>query len=113
MNAPICTGSHEGHICVLASNKKFDEIKNDFSVVKAELDGLILSLRIRGRAKDMMEISKLYVREFPDSADGHKRLGDLYQWTGKRDLAVESYKKALELDPKNTEIPEILKKLEK
>ena len=27
MNAPICTGSHEGHICVLASNKKFDEIK--------------------------------------------------------------------------------------
>jgi len=96
-----------------AAIKKFDEIKNDFSLVKAELDGLILSLRIRGRAKDMMEISKLYVREFPNSADGHKRLGDLYQWTGKRDLAVESYKKALELDPKNAEVLEILKKIER
>lgn len=96
-----------------AAIKKFDEIKNDYSLVKGELDSLIFSLRIRGKGRDMLEMSKLYVREFPNSADGHKRLGDLYQWTGKRDLAVESYKRALELDPKNAEIPEILKKIEK
>jgi hypothetical protein len=39
--------------------------------------------------------------------------GDLDQWTGKCDLAVESYKKALELDPKNAEVLEILKKIER
>jgi len=96
-----------------AAIKKFDQIKNDYSLVKGELDALILSLRIRGRGPDMLEVSKLYVREFPNSADGHKRLGDLYQWTSKRALAVESYKRALELDPKNAEVIEILKKIEK
>jgi tetratricopeptide (TPR) repeat protein len=96
-----------------AAVKKFDEVKADYSLVKSELDSLISSLRIRGRGGDMLEMSKLYVREFPGSADGHKRLGDLYQWMGKRDLAVQSYKKALELDPKNAEVIEILKKIEK
>ncbi len=27
MSAAVCTGEHSGHICVLASNQKFDEIK--------------------------------------------------------------------------------------
>jgi tetratricopeptide (TPR) repeat protein len=96
-----------------AAIRKFDEIKNDYSLVKGELDSLIFSLQIRGRGQDMLEISKLYVREFPNSADGHKRLGDLCQWMGNRDLAVKSYKRVLELDPKNAEVLEILKKIEK
>jgi tetratricopeptide (TPR) repeat protein len=96
-----------------AAVKKFDEVKTEYSLVKGELDSLISSLRIRGMRKEMLEISKLYVREFPNSADGHKRLGDLYQWSAQRELAVESYKKALELDPKNAEVIEILKKIDK
>ncbi len=96
-----------------AAIKKFEEVKNDRSVVKGELDNLILSLRIRGAGKEMFEISKLYVREFPESADGHKRMGDLYQWFGNRELAVKSYKRVLELDPKNAEVLEILNKIEK
>jgi tetratricopeptide (TPR) repeat protein len=96
-----------------AAVKKFEEVKADYSLVKGELDSLISSLRIRGRRQDMLEISKLYVREFPNSADGHKRLGDLYQWSAQRELAVESYRKALELDPKNAEVIEILNKIDK
>jgi hypothetical protein len=103
----ILTGGTEAAI------KKFVEIKNDYSLVAGELDSLIFSLRIRGRGKDMMEVSKLYVQEFPNSADGHKRLGDLYQWTGNRELAVKSYRRVLELDPKNAEVLEILKKIER
>jgi len=27
MNKPVCKGSHKGHLCVLASEKRFEEIK--------------------------------------------------------------------------------------
>jgi tetratricopeptide (TPR) repeat protein len=103
----ILTGGMEAAI------KKFNEVKNGSSLVAGELESLIVSLRFRGRGKDMLEVSKLYAQEFPNSADGHRRLGDLYQWMGNRELAVKSYKRVLELDPKNAEVVEILKKIEK
>ncbi len=27
MNKPVCKGSHKGHLCVLASDERFEEIK--------------------------------------------------------------------------------------
>ena len=27
MNKPVCKGSHKGHLCVLASEERFEEIK--------------------------------------------------------------------------------------
>lgn len=93
-----------------AALKKYHDVKNQYSLVAGELDSLVFSLRIKGRVREMIEISELYTKEFPKSVEGHKRLGDLYLRTGKREMAVESYKKALELDPENAEILEILKK---
>ena len=39
----------------------------------------------------------------PGSAEAHARLGFAYQYTGKTAEALEAYKKAVELDPKNIE----------
>ncbi len=96
-----------------AAIKKFDEIKSEYSLIATELESLIISLRIMDRDKDMFEVSKWYTQEFPNSAAGHKRLGDLYQRMGNRELAVKSYKRALELDPANVEVVEILKEIDK
>jgi len=96
-----------------AAVQQFHSLKNDYSLVPAELDTLVFSLRLKGRIKDMIEVSKLYTEEFPKSAGGHKKLGDLYLRIGNQEQALESYRKVLELDPENSEVLEILKKLEK
>ncbi len=94
-----------------AAIKKFRDAKSESSPLAGELDALIFSLRIKGRAKEMLEVCKLYTQEFPNSLEGHKRLGDLYLWMGNRAAAVESYKRALELNPENSEILQIMKKI--
>jgi cytochrome c-type biogenesis protein CcmH/NrfG len=38
-------------------------------------------------------------------------LGEAYMKAGQKDLAITSYEKALQLDPKNKTAPEALKKL--
>lgn len=61
----------------------------------------------------MIEVSKLYVDEYPESARAHRKLGDLYLRMANQEKAVMSYEKVLELDPDNAEVIEILKKIEK
>lgn len=51
------------------------------------------------------------VKEHPDSADAYGHLGEAYAKAGKRELAIESYKKSLELDPENEDGKAGLKKL--
>jgi tetratricopeptide (TPR) repeat protein len=92
--------------------KQFYGIKDEYSLVAKELESLIFSLRLKGRIREMIEISKLYTQEYPNSPSGHKRLGDLYLRVGNKKGAIESYKKALELDPDNAEVIEVLKKIE-
>lgn len=96
-----------------AAVKKFHEVKDDYSLVTGELESLVFSLRLKGRGKEMIEVSKLYVDEYPESARAHRKLGDLYLRMANQEKAVMSYEKVLELDPDNAEVIEILKKIEK
>ena len=96
-----------------AAVKKFHEVKDDYSLVTRELESLVFSLRLKGRGKEMIEVSKLYVDEYPESVKAHRKLGDLYLRMANQEKAVMSYEKVLELDPDNAEVIEILKKIEK
>jgi CubicO group peptidase (beta-lactamase class C family) len=82
----------------------------DFS--EGELN--ILGYQLLGikRTKDAIEIFKLNVEMFPDSSNPYDSLGETYLADGQKDLALANYKKAAELDPKNSNALMIVKRLE-
>jgi Tfp pilus assembly protein PilF len=53
----------------------------------------------------------LNVRNYPWSPHAHKHLADIYLAAGKRELAIQNYKKAVELDPNTDGAREALEKL--
>jgi tetratricopeptide (TPR) repeat protein len=82
----------------------------DFS--EGELNVLGYQLVGLKRAKDAIEIFKLNVEMFPSSGNPYDSLGEAYLEDGQKDLALVNYKKAVELDPKNSNAALIVRKLE-
>lgn len=82
----------------------------DFS--QPQLNGLGYQLLQMKRVKDAIEIFKLNVEMFPQGFNGYDSLGEAYMENGDKQLAIQNYKKSLELNPKNTNAVEKLKKLE-
>jgi len=65
-----------------------------------------------GKPKEALEIFKLNVFLYPASANVYDSVAEAYAKNGFRQLAVENYRRSLELDPKNTNAAEQLKKLD-
>lgn len=58
-----------------------------------------------------IEILKLNVSNYPTSAHAHQQLANVCLAAGKKELAIQNYKKALELNPKTEGVKEALGKL--
>ena len=82
----------------------------DFS--ETELEKLGSQLLGMKRRKDALEIFKLNVEMFPKSANLYDTLGETYLADGQKDLALANYKKAVELDPTNSNALLVVKRLE-
>jgi CubicO group peptidase (beta-lactamase class C family) len=101
---------------VQAAIKQYRELKAtqkdayDFS--EPQLNTLGYQLLQTKRVKDAIEIFKLNVEMFPQSFNTYDSLGEAYMVNGDKQLAIQNYKKSLELNPKNTGAVEKLKKLE-
>jgi len=63
------------------------------------------------RVKDAIEVFKLNVADYPQSANVYDSLGEAYKVNGDRELAIKNYERSVELDPKNTHGIEVLKTL--
>jgi len=61
---------------------------------------------------EAIELFKLCVQLFPDWWNSYDSLGDAYAKAGQKQLAIENYKKSLELNPANDNGKEKLKVLE-
>jgi CubicO group peptidase (beta-lactamase class C family) len=61
---------------------------------------------------EAIEIFKLNVEDFPDSWNVYDSLGEAYMVRGEKDLAIKNYQKSIELNPKNNNGIEVLKKLQ-
>jgi tetratricopeptide (TPR) repeat protein len=82
----------------------------DFS--EQQLNGLGYQLLQMKRVKDAIKIFKLNVEMFPKGFNTYDSLGEAFMANGDKQLAIQNYKKSLELNPKNTGAAEALKKLE-
>lgn len=90
--------------------KKEHPAEYDFS--EKELNALGYQLLNHARVADAIEIFKLNVEMFPQGSNAYDSLGEAYLRNNDRDLAIKHYKKSLELNPKNANAIEVLKKLE-
>jgi CubicO group peptidase (beta-lactamase class C family) len=82
----------------------------DFS--EPELNRLGYTLLQRGRVTDAIDAFRLNVEEHPQSWNVYDSLAEAYAEHGDRELAIANYRKSLELNPKNTNGAERLKRLE-
>ena len=64
------------------------------------------------RVKDAIEVFKLNVEDYPQSANTWDSLGEAYMVDGNKELAIKNYQRSIDLNPKNTNGIERLKKLQ-
>ena len=83
-----------------------------YDFAEGELNTLGYSLMRAGKVKDAVEIFRLNVEAYPQGFNTYDSLAEAYMTLNERDLAVTNYKKSLELNPKNTNAVDMLKKLE-
>jgi cytochrome c-type biogenesis protein CcmH/NrfG len=81
-------------------------------VQEARLNDVGYSLLREKRTADAIAVFKVNVELYPQSANAYDSLGEAYMANGEKELAVASYKKSLELDPKNQNAANMLKKLQ-
>lgn len=85
--------------------------RHRFIETEGPMNRLGYALLQNKRAADALEIFKLNAESFPRSANVFDSLGDGYQALGNRDLAIQSYEKALAIDPNFASSRESLKRL--
>jgi TolA-binding protein len=78
---------------------------------EAALNQLGYTMLYSGHEQDAVTVFKRNVQEFPASSNVYDSLGEAYMKVGEKDLAIANYEKSLQLDPKNQNAVEQLKKL--
>ena len=80
----------------------------DFS--EGELNTLGYQL-LEMKIKAAIEVLKLNVEAYPQSYNTYDSLGEAFMADGNKDMAIQNYRKSLELNAKNTNATNMLKKL--
>ena len=78
---------------------------------EGEINSLGYRLLNRRRVPEAIEILKLNVEAYPNSANAYDSLGEAYMISGNTPQAIQNYEKSLSLDPANTNAAMMLKKL--
>jgi len=87
-----------------------DLLKTD-TISEGSMNSLGYRLLAQKKAADAIKIFSLNVERFPKSGNVYDSLGEAYMNNGDKELAIRNYEKSLEVDPKNSNAVEMLKKL--
>ena len=100
---------------VQAALDRFAELRKSGELrgepAEQSLNQLGYSLLYSGHEKDAITVFQRNMQEFPQSSNVYDSLGEAYAKVGEKDLAIANYEKSLQLDPKNKNAVERLKKL--
>lgn len=95
--------------------KAFNDAKSggpaSYYIDENKMNQLGYQLLNNGKTTEAIEVFKLNVREFPKSSNVYDSLGEAYLKAGSRELAIENYKRASDLDPSNTNAMDVVKRL--
>jgi CubicO group peptidase (beta-lactamase class C family) len=80
-------------------------------VDEGTLNGLGYMLLSADKTSDAIAVFQRNVHEYPQSGNVYDSLGEAYMKAGQKELAIQNYEKSLQLDPKNQNAVEMLKKL--
>lgn len=83
----------------------------DVYVAESELNAFGYALLRRKQVNEAIEVLKLNVEAYPQSANVYDSLGEAYMLRGDKEQAIENYRKALEIDPTMESAKQMLKKL--
>ncbi len=84
---------------------------SDYYATESQLNALGYRLLGMKKVKEAIEIFKLNVDAYPQSVNVYDSLGEAYEASGDKELAIKNYQKVIELNPQNTNAAERLKKL--
>jgi len=84
-----------------------------YDFAEPELNRLGYQLLRTGKPKEAIEIFKLNVEAYPKGFNTYDSLAEAYMTINERELAIQNYKKSVELNPNNKTAVEIIKSLEK
>ncbi|RIK73096.1 penicillin-binding protein [candidate division KSB1 bacterium] len=106
----VHTGKFE--IAVEAYRKIKQEQPNNVAIEEGRLNNLGYELLRAQKFAAAIAVFKLNVEFYPQSSNTYDSLGEGYMLNGDKELAIENYKKSLELDPQNKNAVAMLKKLQ-
>ena len=84
----------------------------EYDFAEPRLNELGYILLRHDRTADAIAIFRLNVEEYPKSGNVYDSLAEAYEKSGQKDLAVATYRKSVEIDPKNQHGQQRLKALE-
>jgi tetratricopeptide (TPR) repeat protein len=84
----------------------------DFKLDEGAVNLWAYDLMEKNHLTEATELFKLNVQIFPNSSNVYDSLAEAYMKAGQKQLAIDNYKKSLELNPANDNAKEQLKKLE-
>jgi len=98
-----------------AAMREYDELKGqtspDYKVDEGTLNLFGYRLLFSSKGADAVGAFLRNTKDYPQSANAYDSLAEAYAKTGQKDLAIQNYEKSLQLNPKNTNAAEQLKKL--
>ena len=101
---------------VEAAVAQYRELKrtdgDSYNFGEEALNRLGYTLLGHDRMADAIAIFKLNVEEYPRSGNVYDSLAEAYEKSGQKQLAIDNYRKAAELDPKNQNAKDKLKALQ-
>jgi tetratricopeptide (TPR) repeat protein len=98
-----------------AALERYDEIKKanspDHKIDEETLNSLGYRLLSAGKTSEAITVLQRNAQEYQQSGNVYDSLGEAYMKAGEKELAIQNYEKSLQLDPKNMNAVEMLKKL--
>jgi tetratricopeptide (TPR) repeat protein len=103
----------DGAIAFYKELKSPDSRLFKYDIGETHLNGVAYALLGQNKVSEAIELFNFMVSEYPQSANAYDSCGEAYMRAGNNGLAIENYRKSLELNPDNENAKKMLEQLQK